>query len=85
MPPESKDPGEGMLGELVLGYLEEHPQAMETLEGIAEWWIERQRIRVDVEALAHALEVLTERGVLEAVGTGASRRYRLRERRTEDD
>ena len=80
MPPESEDPGEKMLGELVLGYLEEHPQGMETLEGIAEWWIERRRIRVDVEALSRALQALTERDVLEVVGTGPTRRYRLRER-----
>jgi hypothetical protein len=85
MPPESKDPGEKMLGELVLGYLEEHPQAMETLEGIAEWWIERQRIRVDVQALSRALQALTEQDVLETVGTGPTRRYRLKERQSEGD
>jgi hypothetical protein len=75
MPPE-RDAEERELGTLVLGYLEEHPQAMETLEGIAQWWIERQRIRVNVEALSRALEDLTERGKLEAVGTGPNRRYR---------
>ena len=51
---------------------------METLDGIAEWWIERRRIRVDVEALSRALTDLTERGVLEVIGTGQARRYRLR-------
>jgi hypothetical protein len=69
-------PDERALGELVLGYLEEHPQAMDTLEGIDEWWIERRRIRVNVEALARALTHLTETGALEAVGEGPARRYR---------
>ena len=74
--PEPEDPDERALGELVLGYLDEHPQAMETLDGIAEWWIERRRIRVDVEALARALTHLTETGALEVVGAGPTRRYR---------
>ena len=77
MPSEPEDPDELTLGELVLGYLEEHPHAMETLDGIAEWWIERRRIRVNVEALSRALTDLTERGVLEVIGTGTARRYRL--------
>ena len=33
---EPEDPDERALGELVLEYLDEHPQAMETLDGIAE-------------------------------------------------
>jgi hypothetical protein len=74
---EFEDSEEKALGELVLGYLEEHPQAMETLEGIADW-CERREIRMNVKELAHALEVLTERGVLEVIGTGATRRYRKR-------
>ena len=32
----------------ILAYLAEHPQAMDTLEGIAEWWLMRQHIRVTV-------------------------------------
>lgn len=85
MPSEPEVPDERALGELVLGYLEEHPRAMETLDGIAEWWIERRRIRVDVEALFRALTDLTERGVLEAIGTGSTRRYRLSAPRRPDE
>ena len=82
--PEPEDPDERALGELVLGYLEEHPRATETLDGIAEWWIERRRIRVDVEALDRALTRLTESGALEVVGAGPTRRYRLATPRTKD-
>jgi hypothetical protein len=63
---------------VVLSYLAEHPEAMDSIEGIAEWWITRQQIRVDVERLSHVLEGLTESGVLEIVGLGAQRLYRLR-------
>jgi DNA-binding Lrp family transcriptional regulator len=51
---------------------------MDTLEGIAEWWIMRQRIRVDVDRLLRALEHLTERGILERIGAIENPRYRLR-------
>src|SRR4051812_48649090 len=65
------------LAELVLGYLRHHPLAADTLRGIAEWWVPRQQIRVDVERLRRALEQLVARGAVEAAGTGERRRYRL--------
>jgi len=61
----------------VLAYLQEHPHAMDTLEGIAEWWIERERIRFDVARVAGALARLVDRGVLERVGAGECALYRL--------
>jgi hypothetical protein len=30
---------------VILAYLAEHPQAMDTIEGIAEWWVRRQEVR----------------------------------------
>lgn len=62
----------------ILGYLAEHPQAMDTAEGIAEWWIMRQQIRVNVATLTRVLRGMTERGQLEEIGTGEQRRYRLK-------
>jgi hypothetical protein len=69
--PESK------LEEAIRLYLAEHPEAMDTTEGIAEWWLMRQRIRVDLEALMKVLSRLTGEGVLEQIGDGDSARYRL--------
>jgi hypothetical protein len=62
----------------VLAYLAEHPAAMDTVEGIAEWWLLRQRVRVVVEQVERVLARQVKNGVLEAVGTGPARRYRLR-------
>jgi hypothetical protein len=78
------DPGnrerqrEQEMTEAILAYLKEYPQAMDTIEGIAEWWISRAEIRTHVTMLAKVLDQLTERGLLEEFGTGDDRRYRLR-------
>jgi hypothetical protein len=69
------------LATAILQYLADHPQAMDTLEGIAEWWIARQQIRVEVNTLARVLQRLTEHGLLEASGTGEYIRYSLKSTR----
>ena len=71
---------EEQLAEAIVDYLGKHPHAMDTLTGIAEWWIMRQRIRVDVETVGRALDRLTDQGVLERIGSGESACYRLRTR-----
>jgi Fe2+ or Zn2+ uptake regulation protein len=69
---------ENRLADAVMNYLNEHPDATDTLEGIAEWWILRQKVRVDFETLARALKRMTERGLLERIGSGERARYRLK-------
>jgi hypothetical protein len=65
------------LAEAILGYLAERPQAADTLEGIAEWWLLRQQVRVVVARVERVLGRLTACGILEETGTGDSRRYRV--------
>ena len=60
----------------ILGYLEEHPHGMDTLEGIAEWWLSRQQIRVQVATVSRVLHRLTERGAVEVVDANGHRLYR---------
>jgi hypothetical protein len=64
------------VAEAILGYLSEHPRAMDTLEGIAEWWLVRQQIRVHVAMLRRVLRRLTDEGLLEEIGAGLYRRCR---------
>ena len=71
------------IADIILGYLAEHPQASDTLKGIAEWWIMRQQVRVEVETLKSVLRELIESGVLEASGNGDSRRYALKAKETD--
>jgi hypothetical protein len=62
----------------LLSYLSEHPSAMDSLEGVVEWWLPRQQVRNAVERVARALEVLTREGLIEQVSDGERVLYRLR-------
>ncbi len=66
------------LEDAVLEYLREHPDAMDSLEGVAEWWVMRRVVRVEAEAVARVLERLTRAGRLEVVAGGDRPRYRLK-------
>lgn len=52
---------------------------MDTYEGIAEWWLMRERIHFDLAALTRTLHRLMEEGVLEEIGSGGGARYRLKQ------
>jgi hypothetical protein len=49
----------------VTRYLESHPEASDTIEGIAKWWLSRQRLEESTELVAQAVERLVLRGVVE--------------------
>ncbi len=46
-------------------YLEAHPAAADTLDGIVSWWLPYQRDRQTVENVEHALDALAAAGVVE--------------------
>lgn len=52
----------------ILDYLRTKPDAGDTLEGIASWWIARQRVQLGVHVVGRALARLVERGLIEASG-----------------
>ena len=65
------------LTRMILDYLAEHPQAMDTVEGIAEWWVRRQEVRSLVRSVTRIVHRLTEEGILEQIGNGPHSRFRL--------
>ena len=71
---------DSVLRQAILNYLEEHPDAMEALDEIAEWWIARSQIRVEAEALGRVLEDLTKSGVLKEMRVTGETYYRLARR-----
>ena len=48
----------------ILNYLEKHPDAGDTLEGIVTWWLEQDRIDRLVNEVAEALRLLEEEGTI---------------------
>ena len=68
------------LMDALIAYLAECPNAMDTKLGVTEWWVMRQHVRVHTEAVGRALDRLVASGVLEEIGTGDQRLYKLKRR-----
>jgi hypothetical protein len=64
----------------IIGYLFEHPNAMDTVNGIRQWWLERPQARVGIDELSRTLAGLVDRGVLEMIVGQHAPLYRLRKR-----
>lgn len=56
-PPENI--GESELCRRILSYLAEHPQAADTIEGIAQWWLQDPQLEQSGNQLQEALDYLT--------------------------
>jgi hypothetical protein len=50
--------------ESVIGYLRNHPQAADTVEGIVKWWLPRQRYESALASIERVLLRLVDAGVL---------------------
>jgi hypothetical protein len=49
----------------ILRYVERHPRSAETSEGVARWWLTRQRFEDAIETVQAALDELVGEGKLE--------------------
>lgn len=47
-------------------YLMDHPNAADSMEGVASWWLSRQRVHYELELVKSALEYLKREGVVSA-------------------
>ncbi len=43
-------------------YLQSHPNAGDTVEGVARWWLQRQRYIETLDCVHNALDVLVKKG-----------------------
>ena len=62
----------------ILAYLAENPDAQDTLEGVAHWWLLEQRIEDQTARVQEALNKLVSNGlVIESKGPDARSHYRI--------
>jgi hypothetical protein len=52
------------LSQQILSYLEKHPDAGDTLEGIVTWWLDHERIEQVVVEVSEALRYLVRKGAV---------------------
>ena len=55
---------------ILLGYLEDHPNALDTAAGIQQWWLLRRVNQYSVDRVQRALDQLVETGFIKAVVLG---------------
>ena len=66
----------------ILGYLAEHPEAQDTVEGIVEWWLLEQQIKRETANVKKALAELLSKGlILERRGKDSRTHYRIDRRK----
>jgi hypothetical protein len=70
------DPEARRVASSILEYLLHHPEAKDTREGIATWWLRQQEIERAVQEIFAGLNVLLADGlVVELPGAGPARYY----------
>jgi hypothetical protein len=52
------------LARAIARYVDAHPNASDTLEGVARWWVAADAEQAPLDALQRALDALTDREVL---------------------
>ena len=55
---KSYSPDDLEIAQIILKYLKKHPEARDTIQGIAEWWLLNEKIEQTLEKVQNALEYL---------------------------
>jgi hypothetical protein len=73
--PNSCDP----LADEILRYLREHPEAQDTIDGIADWWLPDRSVHPEIREVESALRQLVDRELVdEIVREDGKRHYCLK-------
>jgi hypothetical protein len=63
--PDFDDSDVKKVAEQISGYLKIHPNAADTVEGIAKWWLPGKRIEISKTMIQRALDQLVSSSVVE--------------------
>jgi hypothetical protein len=58
-------PTKSQIAQEILAYLAEHPDAQDTLDGIAQWWLLERKIDKQLKIIKQALTSLKKQGRIE--------------------
>ena len=73
------------IGNEILTYLVEHPEAQDTVEGIMQWWLLERQIKFQTARVKEALSELAAKGlVIELKGSNSKTHYRINKSKYED-
>lgn len=61
------------VADVINRYLTSRPNATETVEGVAKWWLVRQRYQDSMDLVQRALELLVEYGDVEKVSVAGGK------------
>lgn len=69
----------------ILAYLCDNPDAGDTFDGIAEWWLLHQRVKFETRNISEAVRKLVTEGlIVEHQGSDSQVTYRVNETRGKD-
>jgi hypothetical protein len=81
MPPESNE----KVTREILGYLLEHPDAKDTVDGVIKWWLPEDLVDRGKKTVQEVLEILVSRGWLtERNVTSSEKIYGMKKDRLEE-
>ena len=63
------------LADEIWRYLVEHPEAQDTIEGIADWWLTERRVRQGIAEVEAALQLLVDKGLVGVVRAGDGKKH----------
>ena len=76
---------ESKIGNEILTYLVDHPNARDTLEGIVDWWLLERQIKFQTARVKEALSDLVARGfILKKKGSNSQIHYRVNQSKYEE-
>ena len=63
----------------ILNYLDNHPNAEDTIEGITQWWLLEKNFKYNAKMVRDEIRKLVAKGLLVKVsGKGTENRYRIK-------